>query len=146
MDGGPSKGHMEHQYATDARFREFERIMAWDKNAPGSIMLGYDWYRSSLTDQNIFMRTKFCGFDPGLTDVAQSGLEAYGYWAARKGLKAAAESGLKALAVELGGVVLGPLTVAVAAWEVYSWTTWDTSFVLRNSSPGLPPIMPVPTP
>jgi RHS repeat-associated protein len=146
MEGGSSKGHVEGQYATDARFREFDRIMAWDKNAPGSITLGYDWYRSPLTNQNISMRTKFCGFSAGFTDYARLGLEGAALWGGRQLFSVAVKKGVQALAVEVAGVLGGPVAVAVLGVEVYSWTTWDTGFGLNNNGTGLPPVMPVPTP
>lgn len=116
--------------------------MAWQKNAPGSIQLGYDWYRGVLTNQHVSMRPRFCGFDMGLSDLAQVGAEAAAVWAARQAFKA----GLKALAVQLVRVLGGPVAASVLGLEVYSWTTWDTSFTLRSGGLGLPPVQPVPMP
>jgi hypothetical protein len=145
-EGGPSQGHLEHQYATDARFRAFERIMAWDKNATGSIMLGYDWYRSSLTNQNVSMRPKFCGVNMGLSEFYQ-----VGGWAlaarARPGIaREAMEKGVQTVAVSLAADLGGPAAALGAALDIYSWTALDTSFALHTDGLGLPPVVPVPAP
>jgi hypothetical protein len=144
-EGGPSQGRLEHQYATDARFRAFERIMAWDKNASGSIMLGYDWYRSSLTNQNVSMRPRFCGVGMTLSDYYTVGVDSIAIWTARTVLRRAAAEGMKSLAVSLVASVGGTAAAIGLGLEVYSWTAWDTSFVLHGNGPGLPPIVPVPT-
>ncbi|MFN2219325.1 MAG: hypothetical protein ACK2UA_12015, partial [Anaerolineae bacterium] len=142
MEGGPSQGHMEHSYPTDAGFRDFSRRLAWKVDAPSSITLGYHWYRSAFTNQHVQMAEAFVGFSAGWADLG-SFSEVTGWWFARKGLVEAAKQGVKALAVELGGVLLGPATVALLGAEVYSWTTWDTTFTL-NQGVGLPPIVPAP--
>ena len=146
LEGGSSRGHMEHQYATDARFREFKRIMAWNKNASRSITLGFEWYRSALTGQSVFMKSRFCGFRPSLIDGGQLVLEGAALYGARQVFSAAVEKGVQALAVEVAGVLGGPVAAALLVMEVYSWTTWDTSFGLNNNGPGQPPVVPVPTP
>src|SRR5690606_22337524 len=128
-DGGPSQGHFEQQWATDARFRNFQRLMAWDPNAPGSLRLGTEWYRSLSTNQNIAVLGVFCGFQfrgPELATVAGAGLALYGGRALI--LKALARAGLTALAGAAGTALGGPAAVALLAYQVYSWTKWDTTF------------------
>ena len=145
-NGGPTQGHHENIWATDPRFRAFERIGAWEPAAPGSITLGYNWYRSAQTNQNIAVRTKFCGFKVGIGDLWDLGKDAAFYYGARGAIKFGVKQGFKALAVALGGTISGPLGIAIGAQEVYSWTRWDTSFSLNSSGPGLPPIVPASLP
>jgi RHS repeat-associated protein len=136
-EGGPSSSQ-EFAFDTDVRFRDFRRLVAWANNAPGSIMLGYHWYRSASSNQSVAVRRRCIPFGEFGND------DWVGLGVAVTATAVALHEGAKlgsALVIGLGGFI-GLVALPV---EVWLWATWDTSFALHNDL-GKPPIIPVPRP
>jgi hypothetical protein len=145
MEKGPSQGHYEQQWLTDTRLRDFECLMAWGKNAPGSLQLGNEWYRSPSTNQSVSVLGVFQGFNSGGPELATLTTTAIALYTARAVLKKAMTVGVSAVAGGAVAAVGGPVSAALLGYEMYSWTKWDTNFYL-TSGVGLPPVIPAPEP
>lgn len=117
--------------------RHYIRIIGGYNNIKPYVSLPYAWH---IGHNNTYVDVDSCfaGFNPGLDDIFDVGFLAYG---TRRIMK---EIG-KRLSVSLLEASGGPMGWTVLAIDIATWTTWDTSYTVRQGQGPLP-LQPVPTP
>lgn len=109
-------------------------------SAAATLMLPSEWYRGQ--SQHVQLYTYFAGFDLGLGDIADLGLEAIVVGVATWGARQAGVKAIAAMGLAAAGGVAG---VAVLAVNLAEWATFDTSYGIASGQ-GTPLPRPVPEP